>query len=33
MRLKSDGACFRAQGGGFVVSFPDVSVRVRGVII
>lgn len=32
MRTKSDGACFRAQGG-FVVSFPDVSVRVGGLII
>lgn len=32
MSLKSDGACFRAQRG-FVVSFPDVSVRVGGVII
>lgn len=29
MSLKSDGACLRAQRG-FVVSFPDVSVRVGG---
>lgn len=29
MSLKSDGACFWAQRG-FVVSFPDVSVRVGG---